>query len=1038
MEDELIGIKARRFKMYNLTTIDCHAKNENKLYNEWKNCKDKEEKSGKKEEYIKSIKEYVGIREVDSKRILVDKEPKESKMIAGFENECVRLSDSFRYKAENPKYIPFIPEIIVLDVYNEEILSQIIDNGLMVVEKKFIFYSSSANQQKKKQVCLMEENFYKKYESKLMCGLTLNLINNNERAKGCNIGKFLAYTSLVFSRSVELPVEISIDEVVVLPEFETNVKEKVNYLNVENDTLDVVEMEVPVNHMDGAGFFLPGVLPTSAQIRGGWIKGCVFPFDFSKFIKEKEKTGRIPAGAVIKDVWGNDVEITHIRDNVKLVLNGSQLKMWKYYKSFDEYKEKFKENGLKLCINNMLEYPQSNDPIVHSAYQFYQTIPRENVTDEKIEKLCQLTIEKITSAKTNPDAALEIMGISCDKQDSDEEVMVLDPLKACIKLYPPLLNDPYVRKRIDSNIKSVRKKAMSGKPLIKGFYNYICPDLYAACEYWFCGDKTPKGLIPTRTVYNKFYDDKEEIKEVCCLRSPHLSDCEHGIRELMRNEECKKWFHGMDTVISTHDLLTKTLQCDVDGDEMLITHDRVFIDLVDKDKSPLFYEMRKGSSEEVNASAIKACLNRSFENANIGEVSNAITKHLNLKAEPDLRFVKFMTAYNNFIIDHPKSQYMPELSNDYKEMFAELNSKIEKYPYFFKYAKDKKKDVCWAYDKEEKSNVNRISKYIEKQTSNDIDNMWKIKEEDSSQIFEAEKLMSETFKVERSSNDYKELCKVLTKLKKVDTEKFRRRLREKCKEKELQLLGYDMFYHYCCREIFNVIGIRERAATYLVDIEYFQPAFANTSKDILWNCFGDILFENLSTNQENPSDNVKIRRLAYQSRVDKELEIGKLVEQVKKELERNRKIDIYKEEFEWFTRIETKKDSQYDQYLLYLLLVVYKRKLNCMENISDEAKKYVTIHKNKRTKNKVTRATLDNWLERDIADKGLKRLEKKGLIKIIECKDYYKVYLKPKFSIELKREEKPLFIVGGANPMYYYYEYTGDRKMPKTQKTIWS
>lgn len=55
-----------------------------------------------------------------------------------------------------------------------------------------------------------------------------------------------------------------------------------------------------------------------------------------------------------------------------------------------------------------------------------------------------------------------------------------------------------------------------------------------------------------------------DIKETCCLRYPHLSDCEHGIRKVMQSEECKEWFIGTDTIVSSHDLISKALQADWD------------------------------------------------------------------------------------------------------------------------------------------------------------------------------------------------------------------------------------------------------------------------------------------------------------------------------------------------------------------------------------------------------------------------------------------------------------------------------------------
>ena len=72
---------------------------------------------------------------------------------------------------------------------------------------------------------------------------------------------------------------------------------------------------------------------------------------------------------------------------------------------------------------------------------------------------------------------------------------------------------------------------MSEEIFVDGFYTYICPDLYAFCENLFCGIVEPEGLIPRGTVYNAYYNDTD-IKEVDCLRSPHLGDSEHCIRHI--------------------------------------------------------------------------------------------------------------------------------------------------------------------------------------------------------------------------------------------------------------------------------------------------------------------------------------------------------------------------------------------------------------------------------------------------------------------------------------------------------------------------
>lgn len=1032
--------KARRFLMFNLSIFDCRTKGERELYTELEKAKN-EEKQNIKTKLLETVKSFSGIRTI-GKKVLFDSksgEAKVSKLIAGFENEAVRLSPLLKYKEDDPKYFPLVKEIIILDCpgtkdkkeisWHELILEQIVNDGIKIDGEKYIVYSSSANQMKKRQVCLMQEQFFNKNQSRLMCGLTLDVINNKD---GCNTGKYLAYTSLVFSKSVELPVDINIDEVLVLPEFETDVFEKVNYLDMESLSIKETTMPVPVNHMDGAGIFLPEIFPQSCQIRGGWIKGAVFPFDFRQFIIEKQEQGI--ALKTIQDAWGNDVSVDYIRDNIKLILNDSQLKMRMYYESWEEYKTKFNDNKLKICINNMLHYPNTDDPIVLSAYQFYQTIPRENVTDERIEALTKLTIEKINDAKVNPDTALEIMGIDLDNTEE------LEPFYASIKAYPQMLQDSYVKKRIDSKIQSERKKAMSGRPYIKGYYNYICPDLYAACEYWFCGIDNPEGLIPKNHVYNALYADKENITEVCCLRSPHLSDCEHGIRQLEKSDECKRWFSGMDTVISTHDLLTKIIQCDVDGDECLTTPDRDFIDLLDRNKLPLYYEMKKAEPSEVNKQNIFDCLMRSFKNEKIGDISNALTKHLNMAYKVDPDFVRIMTAYNNFCIDNPKSQYMPSLGK-YQDMYCEWMEREN--PYFFKYAKGKESDKCCTNAViNERSNVNRISKYIEKNTRSNKNNIWR--ESINGKEFDPKHFMDFDIKVDRSSETYKKLLDEMILLKANDNEKFREKIRKKVDaSNDDKKLGYDVYYFYCNSKIQNIIkehysiaeriGYRRKAATYLVDIEYFQEENKESSKDILWNCFGDILYENLLYNlKQKPDELFRVKRNAYKKSEQLEKEIAEMVEAVKQEKIDTYSVPIMEYEFEWIQNLKCRKGCERDRYLLYLLLVQYHREmkyLDSVENqdaISDDRRKYFKLYK-KSKYGKVTRATLDKWLTIDaratIAEKGLNRLCKKELVKIQKCKKYDKIFLQ---LPEKEKDGVELFTVKNKNPMIDYYLYTKD------------
>lgn len=105
---------------------------------------------------------------------------------------------------------------------------------------------------------------------------------------------------------------IDIDRCLVVPDLETTVTDLVKYVDIgEKDgqcyvkdiPTDYQLKDIEITQTDGAGMFLPGELPSSCQIRGGFIKGAMFPFDFRKFATE------VAHNTVITDVWGTQHDI---------------------------------------------------------------------------------------------------------------------------------------------------------------------------------------------------------------------------------------------------------------------------------------------------------------------------------------------------------------------------------------------------------------------------------------------------------------------------------------------------------------------------------------------------------------------------------------------------------------------------------------------------------------------------------------------------------------------------------------------------------
>ena len=309
-------VKARRYRIFQLSSFDCMTEKERVLYDKYEECNNKAEKMILHEVFEKEVKNYKGIRSIPDERLR--KKNKDGSLSDDyiekiqnplFEGEMARIANDFK------ETFPLIKEIVYFECSLRDILQQIIDNGLMIEGEKYMFYSATTNHMKKEMVILLKESFFTENEKKIMCGLSRDIINKgNDRVKGCNRGKFLAYTSLPMSASVDVSsinteneqYEIDIDDCIVVSDFEGTVHGKVNYLDIDTLKAEITEKDVPIPFMDGAGIFLPdaGVLPRTGQIRGGYFKGCLFPFDFVKFIHSREDST-----SKIKDIYDDEVDV---------------------------------------------------------------------------------------------------------------------------------------------------------------------------------------------------------------------------------------------------------------------------------------------------------------------------------------------------------------------------------------------------------------------------------------------------------------------------------------------------------------------------------------------------------------------------------------------------------------------------------------------------------------------------------------------------------------------------------------------------------
>ncbi|MED1123334.1 hypothetical protein [Bacillus atrophaeus] len=593
------------------------------------------------------------------------------------DNKVISLFDSVLTRTLGIKENTLSEEIMVVQTYHFEVLKDIIDQGFLHNNEKYVYFTSSAGQIRTKKSCFIKKSTYDKYQDALTCGLSIEKINS---LGGSSINKWNSYMAL--SNSASSPWEIDIDKAIVVNDLETDVSSLVDYIDRDTYKITRKTMNIPIEHTDGCGMILPTLSRKSFMVRLPWVKGLLVPFDFRKFADEN-------SSFKVTDIYGKEWDV--VKDDVQIIFTKSQFKMWKYYSSWGEYQDSYKKYG---CLGAKLN---EEDPSVEGklTYQMLQTLT--DITDEELFQMSSKTINEITTLGTDKETMLRVLGATEKKKHRTA-------LQEALLLYPELLNDDHTKEIIKNKKKSMIKDAKSGKLIVDGArYTYLCPDLYAFCEKLFLNIQNPKGLLLGSDVHCSLYDEGY----IDILRSPHLYR-EHGVRWNKKDEEYAKWFITPGVYTSIHDPISKLLQFDNDGDKALIISDELIVNIAKRNMQnivPLYYEMSVAQKQEINSRNIFEALTLAY-GINIGEYSNNITKIWN-SDKINLDVIKWLCMENNFTIDFAKTLFMPTRPDHVDEKIKDyIKNKV---PHFFINAKDKEEH---SVEQINESTVNKLGSII--------------------------------------------------------------------------------------------------------------------------------------------------------------------------------------------------------------------------------------------------------------------------------------------------------------------------------------
>lgn len=567
-------------------------------------------------------------------------------------------------------------DIIIIRVYYVDLFEDLLYNGFMYNGEKYIYYSSSAGQIRTKKAVFVNERKWNENKDRLMCGLNEHIINLKG---GCNTNKFLAYTSLSNS-ATDLWEDVfgfkfDIDKCIVVDDFETMVNTTYDHVSSIDFSVNRVQQESLIPHMDGCGLIRSDISNKNFMVRMPWVKGLLASFDFYKFVNIHN------CSPIITDIYGVEHDI--YEEDIQIILTKSQFKMYKYYDSWEQYKALFKQYNCECGICNMEENYIKNSRI---NYQMLQTLT--DIKDSEMLELLKQSNANIKKLSNDFNHILKSFGVNGQGENKNYK----SNLQTALSIYPELMQDPYVKDTLYDIKSSLLRRYKGGKLEINGKYIFIIPDLYAFCEWLFLKEENPKGILNNGQVSCRIYSDKKKLD---LLRAPHLYR-EHAVRNNIyeSNDNCKKWFNTNGIYVSILDPISKILVFDVDGDKSLVVADDNFVKIAERNMKgivPLLYDLKKAEASEITVDSKFKGLTSAFK-ANIGTISNNITKVWNSGkvGEQELDIIKWLCAMNNAEIDYAKTLWRPIIPKDKKDIMKDYVG--QDVPYFFMWAKDKKKD----------------------------------------------------------------------------------------------------------------------------------------------------------------------------------------------------------------------------------------------------------------------------------------------------------------------------------------------------------
>lgn len=522
----------------------------------------------------------------------------------------VNVKFNFIHRSENGKTVKI-----------RQLREYFYENGFHIDGIHYVRYKRSAGSSREGKCLFIDERLYKAMAKWSECGLKPKT----------DLASWESYKALSLS-SLKGTVKIPLEGILFVPDYKSTFTDEVISVEVQDGTLTSAHKQTEITNdiWDGESLLDESVFRGNYAdkhmllLRNKFFKSCAFRTKLQKWVQDKNIT--------LKELKSRGfVTFATDIDQIVMVTTPNSLKYLKFAGGFTERNiRKWMEN-----INDtfgVVKWDKStrffHGQMVQSSYQLLNTL---GLTEMQAAELLQPSIDYISLLRKDVDFMRYHFTDAFAREKDDEETVRPDGLADRADVIFTLMHkcphfdetELYANFRNDV-VKSLKERLKRGHILVNGTNATLFGNGPELLKY-IAGEEIISELHSGQ-IYCKRFADKTKL---LCARSPHITMGNLYSAENSTHGEIWKYFDLGENIVCVNAIGENIQQrlngCDYDSDTMLLTDDKLLVEITEKYKDLFKVPVCKIETAKKENQTLPE-LDHDTSNNKIGEIVNLSQK----------------------------------------------------------------------------------------------------------------------------------------------------------------------------------------------------------------------------------------------------------------------------------------------------------------------------------------------------------------------------------------------------------------------------